>query len=187
LRNTRGLYCIKRALSIKTIKRLIQANSSRDFRTVQEGNICTSQNQKKNFFPGSAIDQTHEQENYIVKGDGGVVGITDDQSAPRRWMVARPEVSHLINQYKTVYQAKTATNEQINASPLPFSIRVHKLLNVVKEFSNRFQEESRDPEGFVTLVDTVPSCDASTLDGSAMVYILAPRTSRTLMNTLRLT
>jgi hypothetical protein len=34
-------------------------------------------------------------------------------------------------------------------------------------------------EGFATPVDTTPSCDAITLDGSAMIYMLVPRTSRT--------
>ena len=34
-------------------------------------------------------------------------------------------------------------------------------------------------EGFVSPVDTAPSCDAIILDGSAMIYMLAPRTSRT--------
>jgi len=35
-----------------------------------------------------AIDQVHEQANAVIKGDGGAVGITEDPSALRRWMVA---------------------------------------------------------------------------------------------------
>ena len=51
-------------------------------------------------FLGMAIDQAHEQANAIIKGDGGAVGITEDPSALRRWMVAGPAVSHLVEQYE---------------------------------------------------------------------------------------
>jgi hypothetical protein len=49
---------------------------------------------------------------------------------------------------------------------------------MMKELGNPFQK-SRYLVGFETSVGTVPSCAASILDGSAMIYILAPRTSRT--------
>ena len=38
------------------------------------------------------IDQALEQNNAYIKGDGGAVGLTDNPSALRRWMVAGPEV-----------------------------------------------------------------------------------------------
>ena len=45
-----------------------------------------------------SIDQAHEQSNVVIKGDGGAVGITEDPSALRRWMVAGQEVSFLVGQ-----------------------------------------------------------------------------------------
>eukprot|EP00112_Aurelia_sp_Birch-Aquarium-sp1_P024416 Seg771.7 transcript_id=Seg771.7/GoldUCD/mRNA.D3Y31 product="hypothetical protein" protein_id=Seg771.7/GoldUCD/D3Y31 len=45
-------------------------------------------------FSAIPIDQAHEQNNKIIKGDGGAVGLTDNPSALRRWMVAGPESSN---------------------------------------------------------------------------------------------
>ena len=39
------------------------------------------------------IDQSHEQNNAYIKGDGGAVGLTDNPDALQRWMVAGPEVA----------------------------------------------------------------------------------------------
>ena len=38
-------------------------------------------------FSALAIDQVHEQANTLIKGDGGAIGVTEDPSALRRWMV----------------------------------------------------------------------------------------------------
>ena len=46
-----------------------------------------------------AIDEAHEQNNAVIKGDGGAVGLQrtqEDPGALRRWMIAGPELSHLI-------------------------------------------------------------------------------------------
>ena len=51
-------------------------------------------------FSAIAIDQAHEQNNKVIKGDGGAVGLTEDASALRRWMVSGPEISRLIEQFE---------------------------------------------------------------------------------------
>jgi len=38
-------------------------------------------------FSRIAIDHAHEQINAVVKGYGGAVGLTENPSALRRWMV----------------------------------------------------------------------------------------------------
>ena len=38
-------------------------------------------------FSAIAIDQAREQTNKVIKGDGGTVGLTEDASALRKWMV----------------------------------------------------------------------------------------------------
>ena len=50
-------------------------------------------------FSAMAIDQAHEQENAVIKGEGGAIGVTEDPSALRRWMVAGPEVSRLATEF----------------------------------------------------------------------------------------
>ena len=58
-----------------------------------------------------AINQAHEQQNAVIKGDGGAIGLTEDPVALRRWMVAGPEVSRLIAGYETVSGVKDDKND----------------------------------------------------------------------------
>ena len=51
-------------------------------------------------FSALATDQTHGQNNAAIKGDGGAIGLREDPSALRQWMVAGPEVSHLVVGYE---------------------------------------------------------------------------------------
>ena len=44
-------------------------------------------------FSAIAIDQAHEQNNAMVKGDGGAVGLTENSNALRRWMLSGPEMA----------------------------------------------------------------------------------------------
>ena len=37
-----------------------------------------------------ALDHNHEQENELIKGDGGAVGLTECPTALRRWMISGP-------------------------------------------------------------------------------------------------
>jgi len=39
-----------------------------------------------------AMDQSYEQLNKSIKAEGGVVGLTEDSVALRRWMMAGPEL-----------------------------------------------------------------------------------------------
>ena len=48
----------------------------------------------------------HEQANAVIKDDWGAIGVTEDPSALRRWMIACPEVSHLVAQNEIASEAK---------------------------------------------------------------------------------
>ena len=39
--------------------------------------------------------------NANVKGDGGAVGLTQNESALRRWVIAGPKVARVINEFKS--------------------------------------------------------------------------------------
>jgi hypothetical protein len=56
-----------------------------------KGNFVTQKSRHK--CSALAHDQVHEQLNAMVKGDGGVIGITENESAFKRWMEAVPEVA----------------------------------------------------------------------------------------------
>lgn len=54
----------------------------------------------KNRFSAMPIDQAHEQNNAIVKGSGGAVGLTQNPSAFRKWLLAGPEQARLIQEFE---------------------------------------------------------------------------------------
>ena len=48
------------------------------------------------------IDQAHEQNNALAKGESGAVGLTDNPSALRRWMVSGPEIARIIKAFEAL-------------------------------------------------------------------------------------
>ena len=61
----------------------------------ENGFFTVKKSQRK--FSAIAIDHAHEQNNAMVKGDGGAVGLTENPSPLRRWMVSGPEISRVVN------------------------------------------------------------------------------------------
>ena len=59
-----------------------------------------------NPFSAIAVDQAHEQNNAVIKGVGGAVGLLskDMDSALGHWEVAGPEVCRLLEEYERLYQ-----------------------------------------------------------------------------------
>ena len=51
-------------------------------------------------FSSIAIDQAYEQNNKVVKGDGGAVGFLQNPKALLRWMVAGPELARVIGEFE---------------------------------------------------------------------------------------
>ena len=58
-----------------------------------------------------AIDESHEQNNACVKGDGGAVGLTENPSALLRWMVSGPEMARIIGEFRTVLDKKETVSQ----------------------------------------------------------------------------
>ena len=54
----------------------------------------------RNKFSAMALDQCHEQNNAMVKGSGGAIGLTGNQGALRRWMVAGPEIARITTEFE---------------------------------------------------------------------------------------
>ena len=53
----------------------------------------------------------HEQNNAMVKGEGGAVGLTETPNALRRWMLSVPEIARLINEFEAGMVPDTGTKE----------------------------------------------------------------------------
>ena len=76
----------------------LEENETDILEEFEKGNFVTQKTNKK--FSGMAHDQFHEQLNVMVKGDGGVIGITENDETHRRWMIARPEMANLLCSYR---------------------------------------------------------------------------------------
>ena len=55
-----------------------------------------------NAFPSIPLDQAHEQNNEFIKGEGGVIGITENPNALLRWMVAGPDLARMVAEIERV-------------------------------------------------------------------------------------
>ena len=56
-----------------------------------------------NKFSTIPFDQAHEQENKVVKGSGGAIGLTENPIAFRRWILSGPELARLVKQFEEEY------------------------------------------------------------------------------------
>ena len=113
----------------------------------RKGNFVVRKSKRK--YSAIAIDQAHEQNNAVVKGDGGAIGLTEDPQALRRWMVAGPEVSRLLANYEATFMDKeTKTvqehHEQSHSTQKRFFQKVKQLSDVMEEMGNPFEEDSSE-------------------------------------------
>ena len=46
-----------------------------------------------------ALDQHHEQQNASIKGTGGAIGLTENDTSLRRWLASGPEVALLLDEF----------------------------------------------------------------------------------------
>ena len=106
----------------------------------------------RNKFSAMALDQCHEQNNAIVKGSGGAIGLTGNPGALRRWMVAGPEITKITTEFEeqAMHQQDDAGttghhhHDQQPAVQTVFLKEVGGLVTVLEEMGNPFLECSQD-------------------------------------------
>ena len=106
----------------------------------------------KHKFSSPAIDHAHEQNNKCVKGDGGAIGLTEDSTQFLRWMLAGPEVAHIVGEFersmltscKEFGSAVYRHHEQTLSVQQEFEKQVRSLIGVMEDMGNPFLEESPD-------------------------------------------
>ena len=95
-----------------------------------------------------AMDQSHEQLNESIKGEGGAVGLTEDPVALRRWMIAGPELSRVVTEFEDVLCTKSASSsrhhEQVPHTQMTFAKDVKSLIATFEELGNPFLESSKE-------------------------------------------
>ena len=100
-----------------------------------------------NRFSCMPLDQGHEQNNEIVKGSGGAVGLTENPDAFRRWMVAGPEQARLLldfeaqNLEKETSVGKNQHHEQSLSCQKTFKTQVTSLSDTIAKMGNPFLDE----------------------------------------------
>ena len=90
------------------------------------------------------IDQAHEQNNAIVKGSGGAVGLTESPTALKRWMVSGPEFARLLGEFQVQYlveygpdaEKSLKHHESGNSAQKTFRTQVLKLADAMKALGN---------------------------------------------------
>eukprot|EP00794_Sanderia_malayensis_P014494 gene14494-16001_t len=100
-------------------------------------------------FSGISIDHAHEQNNKLIKGDGGIIGITDNEKALERWLISGPHVAGLLSDFEesasyTKSSESKKHHEQTIAEEVRFKNDVKSLISTINEYGNPFLEESED-------------------------------------------
>ena len=111
------------------------------------------------------MDQAHEQNNELIKGDGGAIGITENPSALLRWMVSGPELVTLGREFDNSDEDKHAQlphHEQSRANQTKFKNRVSTLVSTIEELGNPFEETSDDLVSLMSK-DIADTCMCTTL------------------------
>ena len=85
----------------------------------------------------------------MVKGDGGAVGLTENPSALRRWMISGPEMARLVSEFEasmtTEVEFQGADHHEVQRSfQVSFFKDVKSLVTTIEDFGNPFLEESED-------------------------------------------
>ena len=86
----------------------------------------------------------------LIKGEVGVIGITENPNALLRWMVAGAELARMVAEFERVEEEHTPNqtrnphHEQSSASQKRFTCHVQSLVSTIEELGNPFEEESMD-------------------------------------------
>ena len=62
-------------------------------------------------FSAMSVDQAHEQQNAMVKGDGGAVGLTKNEHALHRWLMTGPELARLVADFESHCTSPSVSTE----------------------------------------------------------------------------
>ncbi|KAJ8031728.1 hypothetical protein HOLleu_25018 [Holothuria leucospilota] len=115
-------------------------------RAFVNGRFVTQKSSHK--FSALAHDQIHEQQNAIVKGDGGVIGITENEAASRRWMVAGSEIARIVSEFEDQFQRQKQTDvrhhEQLPSVKKSFASDLNNAISSFEKLGNPLAEDSND-------------------------------------------
>ena len=95
-------------------------------------------------FSAIRLDQTHEQNNKLIKDSGAAVGLTDKPCPLKCWMVSGPEQMRLLKEFqKNDHRENTdVSHEQGLATQEAFKNQVNSLCQTIISMRNPFLDDS---------------------------------------------
>ena len=90
------------------------------------------------------IDQAHEQENAKVKGNGGIIGLTESPSALKQWPISGPEKYRILTECEQTLFDEVMHHEEGSTYQSTFGKEVKSLVETIEHFGNPFSETSSD-------------------------------------------
>ena len=92
-----------------------------------------------------AINQGYEQNNALVKGSGGAIGLTGNSGALRRWTVAGPKIVRITKEFEGdrghFVTASQQHHDQQPGVQQNFLKDVTSLVTVIDDIGNPFLEK----------------------------------------------
>ena len=116
----------------------------------EEFERCWVVQKTQNVFSCMPLDQAHEQNNELVKGSGGAVGLTENPTAFRRWMVAGPEQARLLKEFENEMQPEgeelnwRSQHEQCMSIQERFKKHVCDLCETITTMGNPFLDDCQE-------------------------------------------
>ena len=101
----------------------------------------------KNAFSSMGLDQHYEQLNKLVKDDGRMVGLTENEDKLRRWTICSPKISRAVAQFEKGIVLGTNDHttfhhhEDSNSFKARFSKHVSDQTTEFKQLGNPFHPD----------------------------------------------
>ncbi|CAH1170746.1 unnamed protein product [Phaedon cochleariae] len=119
------------------------------YKELQAGHFVTRKS--CNSFSAIALDHAHEQMNGLLKNDGGMIGLTENPEAMRKFVLSGPEMANMVSKFEDASfnntEKKGDPNNHHNANEAAqTAFLTHKkaLESVMTDLGNPFLEENED-------------------------------------------
>ena len=106
--------------------------------------------QKSNrIFSHIELDHNHEQINAKIKGVGGAIGLTENNSSLAKWLITGPEISRMIEEFESMnsvpeFGSVLEHHDSNLSAQKPFITDVKGMYDALAELGNPFLDDSAD-------------------------------------------
>ena len=124
-------------------------HSDKDFYELLSHNFTIKKSERK--FSAIGIDQAHEQNNKIVKTDGGAIGIFENEQALLDWTITGPYVADMISNFSS-NKNRTSKKHHEDTPTFENKFRRHRslLIDAFKQFGSPFEDPLNELQNIVS-------------------------------------